>query len=355
MSPCYWLALFALVPLTLATNPGVKVKLTDKGIDYSRMTIVNLGLPKSALVLVPGTGVSLAITNAFLSLHGNWTVRYLRFIRLYNLFKSYIDKALRSTLQKQICPLVADAIIDMNPQQNDQRYIIVCSSSLQVTAVKMSPCYWLALLALVPLTLAANPGVKVKLTDKGIEYGKQIGIASLQQKLKTIKVPDLSGTVKVPPIGKVKYSLTGMTIVNLELPKSALVLVPGTGVSLAITNAFINLHGNWKVRYFKFITDSGSFDLAVNGLTITASIAIKSDETGRPTVSSVNCVANIGRASIKFHGGASWLYNLFKSYIDKALRSTLQKQICPLVADAITDMNPHLKTLNGKTRLEGQM
>ncbi|KAK6318929.1 hypothetical protein J4Q44_G00101400 [Coregonus suidteri] len=167
----------------------------------------------------------------------------------------------------------------------------------------MSPCYWLALFALVPLTLATNPGVKVKLTDKGIDYSR-------------------------------------MTIVNLGLPKSALVLVPGTGVSLAITNAFLSLHGNWTVRYLRFIKDRGSLDLVVNGLTITASIAPKSDKTSRPTVSSVNCVANVGSASIKFHGGASRLYNLFKSYIDKALRSTLQKQICPLVADAIIDMNP---------------
>lgn len=42
-----------------------------------------------------------------------------------------------------------------------------------------------------------------------LSTGKQIGMASLQQKLKTMKVPDLSGTEKVPPIGKVKYSLTG--------------------------------------------------------------------------------------------------------------------------------------------------
>uniref|UniRef100_A0A4W5KMG1 Bactericidal permeability-increasing protein n=1 Tax=Hucho hucho TaxID=62062 RepID=A0A4W5KMG1_9TELE len=210
----------------------------------------------------------------------------------------------------------------------------------------MSPCCWLALLALVPLALATNPGVKVKLTEKGIEYGKQIGMVSLQQKLKTMKVPDLSGTERVAPIGKVKYSLTGITIVNLGLPNSGLALVPGTGISLSITNAFISLHGNWKIQYLSFIKDSGSFDLEVNGLTITDSITIKSDETGRPTVSSVNCGANVGSASIKFHGGASWLYNLFSAYIDKALRSALQKQICPLVADTITDMNPHLKTLN---------
>ncbi|XP_062319884.1 bactericidal permeability-increasing protein-like [Osmerus eperlanus] len=205
---------------------------------------------------------------------------------------------------------------------------------------------WLTLLALLPLTLAINPGVKVKLTEKGLEYGREIGMASLQKKLKTIRVPDLSGSERVAPIGRVKYSLTGMQIVNLGLPKSVLGLVPGTGVSLSIGNAFLNLHGNWRVRYLKFIKDSGSFDLGINGLTITTSIAIKSDETGRPAVSSVNCVTDLGSATIKFHGGASWLYNLFSSYIDKALRNTIQKQICPLVADAITDLNPQLKTLN---------
>lgn len=42
-----------------------------------------------------------------------------------------------------------------------------------------------------------------------LSTGKQIGMASLQQKLKTIKVPDISGTEKVPHVGKVKYSLTG--------------------------------------------------------------------------------------------------------------------------------------------------
>lgn len=50
--------------------------------------------------------------------------------------------------------------------------------------------------------------------------------------------------------------------------------------------------------------DSGSFDLSVNGLTITQSIVINSDETGRPVVSSVDCAATVGGASIHFHGGA---------------------------------------------------
>ncbi|KAG9353318.1 hypothetical protein JZ751_017895 [Albula glossodonta] len=203
---------------------------------------------------------------------------------------------------------------------------------------------------------SANPGVKVKLTQKGLEYGRQIGMATLQSKLKSIKVPDMSGTEKVSPIGKVKYSLTGMEIVNLGLPKSSVGLVPGTGPALpegpaphqssgarrtGMTNVFPRSFFLPKCR-----KDSGSFELAVSGLTITAQIALKSDETGRPTVSSANCVANVGNANIKFHGGASWLYNLFRSSIGKALRKAIEQQICPLVAEAISELNPHLKTLN---------
>ncbi|XP_075951871.1 bactericidal permeability-increasing protein [Anarhichas minor] len=207
-------------------------------------------------------------------------------------------------------------------------------------------CCWLTLVALIPVTLSTNPGVKVKLTAKGLEYGRQLGMASIQKKLKTIKVPDISGTQKVSPIGKVRYSLTNLQIVEVGLPTSALDMVPGTGVRLSISQAFLRLHGNWRVKYLRIIKDSGSFDLSVSDLTITMSIAIKSDETGHPAVSTVDCAATVGSASIKFHGGASWLYNLFKKFIDKALRNALQKQICPLVADAVSDLNPQLKTLN---------
>lgn len=103
------------------------------------------------------------------------------------------------------------------------------------STVKMSLCCWLALVTLIPMTLTTNPGVEVKLTEKGLEYGKhcsttffcklkrsdlssnhqiflllgrQLGMASIQKKLQTIKVPDISGKERVSPIGKVQYSLS---------------------------------------------------------------------------------------------------------------------------------------------------
>ncbi|PWA23386.1 hypothetical protein CCH79_00016471 [Gambusia affinis] len=204
----------------------------------------------------------------------------------------------------------------------------------------------LVLLAVASTTLSVNPGVTVRLTDKGLQYGKQLGIAAMQEKLKSIQIPDFSGSESVSPIGKVKYSLTNIQLVNVGLPRSAVALVPGTGVRLTIGDAFMNLHGNWRVKYLRVIKDSGSFDVNVNGLTISTSIVVKSDATGRPVVSSTNCVASVASAKVKFHGGASWLYNLFSKFINKALRNALQKQICPLVDKTVTGLNPKLQTLN---------
>lgn len=204
----------------------------------------------------------------------------------------------------------------------------------------------LALVALVPTTFCTSPGVKVELTAKGLDYGRQLGIAVIQTKLKTLKIPDISGTERVNPIGKVKYSLSNMHIVDAGLPQSAVDLVTGTGVRLSIGNAFLQMSGDWKVKYLRIIKDHGSFEIAVSGLTISTSLVIESDETGRPTVSTSGCSASVGQVKIKFKGGASWLYNLFSSFIEKSLRKELEKQICPLVAEAVSEINPQLKTLN---------
>ncbi|XP_019714415.1 bactericidal permeability-increasing protein-like, partial [Hippocampus comes] len=151
----------------------------------------------------------------------------------------------------------------------------------------------LSLLAFSQLTSSASPGVKVKLTDKGIEYGRQLGIASIQKKLRSITIPDISGTERVSVIGKVQYSLSNMQTVAAGLPSSTVDLVPGTGVRLSIGNAFINMKGNWRVKYRRILKDSGSFDLSVTGLSISSVVAVKSDETGRPQVSNVDCTATV--------------------------------------------------------------
>uniref|UniRef100_A0A3P9BLT7 Bactericidal permeability-increasing protein n=1 Tax=Maylandia zebra TaxID=106582 RepID=A0A3P9BLT7_9CICH len=105
-------------------------------------------------------------------------------------------------------------------------------------------CCWLVLGAL----LSINPGVKVRLTEKGIEYGK---VCVKAQKLNSIQVPDFSGEQRVSPIGKVQYNF--IRVLKVGIPKSSVDLVPGTGVRMSIGDAFISLNGNWRVKYLRIM------------------------------------------------------------------------------------------------------
>ncbi|XP_067249355.1 bactericidal permeability-increasing protein-like [Chanodichthys erythropterus] len=203
----------------------------------------------------------------------------------------------------------------------------------------------LVLVNLVSVATDSSAGVKVTLTQKGLEYGRQLGIDAIQQKLGTIKLSDISGSANVV-VGNVEYSLTGMQIGKIGLGNSAVGLVPGTGVKLSVANGFINMRGNWEVKYFWFIKLSGSFELSVSELAISTNIAVKNDVTGRPTISIINCAASVGSVNVRFDGGPSWLFNLFACFINTPVRNILQEKICPLVADSIPDMNRHLNTLN---------
>ncbi|XP_071349609.1 bactericidal permeability-increasing protein-like [Trachinotus anak] len=210
----------------------------------------------------------------------------------------------------------------------------------------MSLCRCLFLLAFIAATSGVNPGVNVRLTAKGLEYGRQLGMAGIQQKLRTIKIPDMSGKDRVRFIGKVKWRVSNMRMVSVGLPKSAVTPVPGTGIRMSISNAYLRVQGNWRVKVLRIIRKSGSFDLSVSGLSMSPTLAIKSDGTGRPAVSTVNCAANIGSTSVKLRGGPRWLFSLFKKKINSAVQRAMQKQICPLVAKALSGVNPQLKTLN---------
>ncbi|XP_078411581.1 bactericidal permeability-increasing protein-like isoform X1 [Cetorhinus maximus] len=192
--------------------------------------------------------------------------------------------------------------------------------------------------------LCTNPGLKVRVTQKALEYGREIGIQVLQQKLREIQIPDVSGKASVPVIGHVHYHITGIRINDFSLPQSAVGFYAGNGIKLSIDNAYIHLTGHWKVKYH-FISDSGSFDLSVSHLSISEAIGMTRDNTGRPAVHNAGCTANVGSLDITFHGGASWLYNLFSSSLEGPIRSSLNREICPKVSSAINGLEQHLKTM----------
>ncbi|XP_078275363.1 bactericidal permeability-increasing protein-like [Rhinoraja longicauda] len=211
----------------------------------------------------------------------------------------------------------------------------------------MLPRLWIATTALLFLTsciLCTNPGLKVRVTQKALDYGRQVGIGVLQQKLRQLRIPDMSGKVRVKWIGKIKYAITSLQIYQVGLPQSAVKFSAGQGIQLSITNGFIGVRGNFRIRKFFFRT-SGSFNVFASHLSISQTIGISRDSTGRPALRGMACSANIGKVDVKFTKRKRWLYNLFRKFLEKPIRKALNSQICPKVSSAISDLENNLKTM----------
>ena len=56
-------------------------------------------------------------------------------------------------------------------------------------------------------------------------------------------------------------------------------------------------------------------------------IAVAADPTGHASLSVTYCHLSIDHLHIDFHGGASWLYNLFAKYIADDLKGSLDSQV----------------------------
>ncbi|XP_030067047.1 bactericidal permeability-increasing protein [Microcaecilia unicolor] len=192
---------------------------------------------------------------------------------------------------------------------------------------------------------AINPGFVVRVTNKGLDYARQIGITVLQKELSTIKLPDFSGTFHIKHLGKGYYSFHDLVIRNFQLPSSQVEPVPNVGLKLSISDGFVQLDGQWHVKK-SFIKDHGSFDLKVEGLSVSVGLALGSDSSGRPTVSAASCSSHISNVRVHISGKLSWLLDLFHKKIDAEFRKVMEDKICPVVSESINSkLQPILQTL----------
>ncbi|XP_007932938.1 bactericidal permeability-increasing protein [Orycteropus afer afer] len=167
---------------------------------------------------------------------------------------------------------------------------------------------WAALVVLVAVgtavAVATNPGFVARITQKGLDYVCQEGVAKLRKELEKINIPDISGKVKMKPFGKGHYSIYSKT--------------------------------------------SGNFDLRVEGISISADLKLGSDPgSGHPTVTCPSCNSNINSVHVGISGSKlGWLIRLFRSKIESALRRAINSKICNVVANSVSSkLQPYFQTL----------
>ncbi|NWV10804.1 BPI protein, partial [Ptilonorhynchus violaceus] len=190
-----------------------------------------------------------------------------------------------------------------------------------------------------------NPGFVVRITQAGLDYAHQQGIAILEKELTQLKLPDISGDSRVLHVGKVHYELSRLSLRNFQLPYSRITPIANVGLQVSISNAFAELYGDWRVK-FLFIRDRGSFDLKVENAYIKISLRLGSDTTGKPTISTSDCSTRISKVRVRFSGKLGWLYNLFHRVIEARFRKILEDKVCSSVAESVhNELQTYVQTL----------
>nr|XP_025865476.1 lipopolysaccharide-binding protein-like [Vulpes vulpes] len=192
---------------------------------------------------------------------------------------------------------------------------------------------------------ASNPGFVARITRKGLEYARQYGVAILKKELSTIELPDLSGSIKVSWIKIMSYEFYRLKIHDFELRNSDLRLCPRQGVRASLSNNYVSVSGNWKIKK-AFISFDGTFDMKVDDICISAFLNLGKDQSGRLTASMAHCNNSIGHISIDISGKLSWILNLFHERIENKFKNILEQKICEMVGKATTSrLEPYLQTL----------
>ncbi|KAM6147846.1 bactericidal permeability-increasing protein-like [Erethizon dorsatum] len=200
------------------------------------------------------------------------------------------------------------------------------------------------------LTVAIDPGVVIRISQDGLDYACQQGVAVLQKKLENINLPDFSGSFKIKFLRKGYYSFYSMNVINFQLPSPQIRLQPNVGLQLSISNANVIINGKWKARK-NFLKASGNFVLRVEGLSISADLKLGSDPaSGHVTVACSSCSSSINKVRLSISNSRlGWLIRLFHKKIDSLLQKTLNNKICKILTSSVdTDLQRYIETLPGQ-------
>jgi hypothetical protein len=137
-----------------------------------------------------------------------------------------------------------------------------------------------AVIALIAAGSAQNPGFQIALTNKGLEYAREVSdcgvkrtripqilpnletgweqttnaahatlckvaLPILVHDLQTMSIPDIHGSAGTP-IGSISYDLTGIHVTGVNVPQSA-ITVGTSGLTVSLGGVSISMNAHWCV------------------------------------------------------------------------------------------------------------
>ncbi|KFZ59333.1 BPI fold-containing family C protein, partial [Antrostomus carolinensis] len=206
---------------------------------------------------------------------------------------------------------------------------------------KMLKTWYSFLLCWLSWQLEANPGLKVRITQKGLDYGKRTGMELLKQAVLKETFPSWSGQESFSVV-TVNYVISRLRINAVDLPETSASFIPGTGISLSVAHASATISADWRMNTW-LLKDRGGITVSISGLFIAVIFRVSRDGTGRLSVLLHNCQLSINSVKVKLNGGSSWIYSFLSGYLEELIHTKLYKNLCLAIKYKIQLMDAELR------------
>ncbi|KAL1775254.1 BPI fold-containing family C protein [Sigmodon hispidus] len=221
---------------------------------------------------------------------------------------------------------------------------------------KLLPVLWACFL-LWNLCISSSetvyPGIKARITQRALDYGVQVGMKMMEERVKELDIPDLKGSESLEflKIEYVKYNFSNIKINTFSMPNTSLAFVPGVGIRALSNHGTANISANWEVRAPLF-QDSGAADLFLSGIYFSGIIVLTRNNLGHPAVELQDCHVQVSHARVSFSGGLSVLYNSFAEPMEKPILRNLNEMLCPVVINEVDALNVNISALEVLTKID---
>ncbi|XP_069739451.1 bactericidal permeability-increasing protein-like [Phaenicophaeus curvirostris] len=217
---------------------------------------------------------------------------------------------------------------------------------------KMLMTLYSFLLCWLSLRIEANPGLKVRITQKGLDYGRKIGMELLKEAVLKETFPSWSGQERFL-IAKVNYDISRIRIDAVDFPETSASFIPGTGISLSVAHASATISADWRMNTWLLSKDQGRMTVYISGLFIEVIFKVSRDSTGHLSVLLHDCQLHINSVKVKLNGGSSWIYTFLSGYLEKPIHSKLDKNLCLKISYKIQMMEAQLRRHDVVRQIDG--
>ncbi|CAI2354664.1 unnamed protein product [Caenorhabditis sp. 36 PRJEB53466] len=174
-----------------------------------------------------------------------------------------------------------------------------------------------------------NPGVRIRLTKKGANHIKTVGVQIFNDYISQLK--DYTTSMPFSQIGiNGIVNLQKMHVKNYRAPEvSVLNFLPPRHVILGLENLDIGLGSEFKANALPIVVE-GSLEGQINGMTVALTTEMLTDVNGKMNAVVRNCSALISNSKITLNptGPMSIFVKTFEPMINDSVRQRIPEMFC---------------------------